>query len=173
MKALPLRTMAASLIAVIGFVACNAAPAATPRDADVAALMSQARQFLDAYAANDQRTALKMIDPQHFTMYGSDVAEIAHGSAGLRQFMDEDHRLWRAAKFGAIEHFDSRAGAEYASAFFDVPFSVGGAAPVPVRVSTVWHKVGSQWLLTQSSNCVPTTGSSASEALHKQDQPRK
>ena len=131
-------------------------------------LKARVRQFLDAYAADDQRTASTMIDPDQFTMFGSDVAEIAHGTAGLKRFMNDDHRLWRTAKFGEVQHFDSRIGRDYASAFFDVPFSASGGQPVTVRVSTVWHKRDDRWLLTQSSNCVPTTGSSAHELLSKQ-----
>lgn len=167
MKAQMFCIVAAGFFA-IGAVNCESAKAAVPPGSEASALKAHIRQFLDAYAADDQKTASNMIDPERFTMFGSDVAEIAHGAAGLKQLMEADHRLWHTAKFGTIEHFDSRVGANYASAFFDVPFSAGGGPTLTLRVSTVWHKRSDQWLLTQSSNCVPTVGSSARELLSKQ-----
>ncbi|MEO6966943.1 MAG: nuclear transport factor 2 family protein [Rhodanobacteraceae bacterium] len=158
---------AAAAFTLTTLLACASTQAASSND-DRAAVTAHVREFLDAYAADNQQAALRLIDPRQFTMFGSDAAEIAHGATGLQRFLNDDFHLWHTAHFGPIEHLDLRIGAQYASAFFDVPFSAAGAAPLTLRVSTVWHKVNGVWMLTQSSNCVPTTGSSAREILNKQ-----
>lgn len=60
------------------------------------------------YAANDPDSVVAMIDPKHFTMFGSDVSEVVHSGAELRSLMRDDFALWRSANFGEIEHFDFR-----------------------------------------------------------------
>lgn len=143
--------------------------ASTGKDAqsDRAQVAAAVRTLLTAYAANDQEAVIRLIDTREFSFYGSDVSEIVHSSDQLRQLMTEDFKLWGSAKFGQISDMDIRVGRDLATAFFNVPFSAGGASLVTVRVSTVWRKVGGVWLLTQSANSVPTVGSSTRELLKR------
>ncbi|HWU76923.1 MAG TPA: hypothetical protein VN043_10475 [Rhodanobacter sp.] len=145
-----------------------AACASTPPHATTDARGEVARQvgnLLHAYAANDPAAVLALLDRRGFAMYGSDVAEVVHDPAGLRQLMADDFALWRTARFGAPANMDIRVEGTAASAFFDVPFSAGGRPPVTVRFGTAWRYDDGHWVLMQSSNTVPTTGSSAHELI--------
>jgi ketosteroid isomerase-like protein len=132
---------------------------------------NRVQQLLTAYAADDKSAVLAMVETTHLTLYGSDIAEVVTGGDELVQMMTDDFALWRTARFGAIQDLSVRAGGELATAFFNVPLSVGGQPPVIIRFATVWHHVRGGWLLTQSSNSVPTVGSSAKEILKSNAKP--
>jgi len=125
------------------------------------------RTFLDAYAKGDRQTVLGLIDRENITVYGSDAAEVAQGSDAVLQTLALDQQLWGgSAHIGKMEHISLIQNHSLASIFFDVPFSVGNRAPVPVRFAATWKREGKQWLLVQSSNVVPTEHQSAAELLH-------
>jgi ketosteroid isomerase-like protein len=125
------------------------------------------RTFLDAYAKGDRQAVLSLIDRENITVYGSDVAEVAHGSDAVLQTLALDQQLWGgSAHIGAMERISLIQNHSLASIFFDVPFSVGNRAPLSVRFAATWKREGKQWLLVQSSNVVPTEHQSAAELLH-------
>ena len=136
-------------------------------ESDRAQVTSSVQALLTAYAANNQEAVIRLIDTREFSFYGSDVSEVVHSADQLRQLMAEDFKLWGSAKFGQVSGMDIRIGKDLATAFFNVPFSAGGAPDVTVRVSTVWRKNDGVWLLSQSANSVPTVGSSARELLKR------
>jgi hypothetical protein len=149
--------------ATVGKAGPSPAPEETQRQ-----IAARVQALLDAYAANDQAGVLALVDSRGgFVMYGSDVSEVVHDAAGLKQMMDNDFKLWHTARFGPVAGLDVRAGGALATAFFHVPFSVGAQPPLTVRITTVWRNVDGAWLLTQSANTVPTVGSSASEILQR------
>jgi hypothetical protein len=104
-------------------------------------LLSRVQRLLDVYAANDRSRVFSMVDRDEFTAYGSDLAEVVQDTAGLKHLMDDDFALWRTAGFGTLTDVDVRMGSDLATAFFNVPFSVGAASPVTVRLSTTWRKI--------------------------------
>lgn len=140
-------------------LACPAAAATRP-EAD-ASVVSAVHTLLDRYAANDQKAVVALLDPKGFVIYGSDVAEKVDSAAGLVELMDADFRLWGTARFGELQDLSVRTDGSLATAYFHVPFSAGGRAPVLVRFSTTWRKTHGAWRLSQSANTVPTVGMSA------------
>lgn len=130
-------------------------------------IQKQTRIFLDAYAKGDGQVVLSLMDRDNVTMYGSDAAEVVHGSDAVLKTLALDQQLWGgSAHIGQMEHISLIQNHSLASIFFDVPFSVGNRAPVPVRFSAIWKREGNRWLLVQSSNVVPTVHQSAAELLH-------
>ena len=122
--------------------------------------------FLDAYVRGDRQVILTLIDQENIMMYGSDATEIVHGSDALLKLVATDQQLWGgSAHFGAMEQVSLVQNHSFASIFFDIPFSVGGRPPVPVRVAAIWKREGKRWLLVQSSNAVVTEHQSAIELL--------
>jgi hypothetical protein len=152
----------ALLIGALAPSAARAQPQAPAQD-DVARRQVEAsiEALLAAYAADKPDQVLSMMDSRGFVLYGSDVDEIVRAPAQLRQLMADDFALWKTASFGTPANLDVRIDGTMAGAFFDVPFSPGGAPPVTVRFATTWHRDGDRWLLVQGANVVPTTGSSA------------
>ena len=128
---------------------------------------SRVHELLNAYATNDQDAVPRLVDRHDLAIYGSDISEFVQTPAGLRQMMSDDFRLWHTAKFGAIRNLDIRVGGDLATAFFDTPFSAGGQPAVSVRFATTWRNANDVWLLTQSSNAVPTVDSSARDLLKR------
>jgi ketosteroid isomerase-like protein len=163
------------VVAVLGLtagLASCAGPAAIrgeaePRARDIAEVTQRVRQLLAAYASNDVDSVLRLCDAASVVVYGSDASEIARGAAALRDMMAADFKLWGAASFGEPTDLDVRQDGNLASAFFNVQFTVGGQRPVPVRMAMVWHRMRGEWRLIQSSNTVPTVGSSAIELLRR------
>lgn len=132
------------------------------------AIEKQTQTFLDAYAKGDQKAVLDLIDQENITVYGSDVAEFAHGSDAVLKMLANDQQLWGgSAHIGKMEHVSLVQDHSLASIFFDLPFSVGGRPPVAVRFSVIWRREGKRWLLVQSSNVVPTEHQSAAELLQQ------
>lgn len=128
-------------------------------------LLARTRAFLDAYAANRVEQVVDMLDPERIAVYGSDTAEFCQDAACVRALMADDFRLWGSARFGAMSKVTVRMDGRLASVMFEIPFSAGGGAEVPVRIAMVWRTAGGKWRLTQSSNVVPTVGASASALL--------
>ena len=156
MRLMKIRLITALLL--IGFVL-----PAWPQDSEI---QKRTHVFLDAYVRGDRQVILTLIDPENITMYGSDAAEIVHGSDALLKLVAADQQLWGgSAHFGAMEHVSLVQNHSLASIFFDIPFSVGGRPPVPVRVAAIWKREGKRWLLVQSSNAVVTEHQSAIELL--------
>lgn len=136
--------------------ACDPALAVEPR------LVCESRAFLDAYAANDSSGVRARIAPET-VVYGSDLKEVVRGPDGVTALMVEDFRLWRTARIGAMRDIHVVTGQDLGVVSFHAPFSAGGGPEVPVRFTLTWRRVGSAWRLAQSSNTVPTVGSSAAE----------
>lgn len=157
MKGLAVMTLAAAC--------ATGAQAATSPDA---ALRAQTQAFIEAYAKVDRDAVFKSVHPNKIYIYGSDASEFISDHAGLKAMLDADAKLWGGtAAFGKMDHVSITRSGDMASIFFDAPFTVGGRPAVPVRFAMVWRKVGGRWLLVQSSNVVPTVGSSATEILAK------
>jgi ketosteroid isomerase-like protein len=128
------------------------------------AIHDRTQRFLEAYARGDVKAILPLIDRSNVTMYGSDVAEVAHGADALVKLLDADQKLWGGtAHMGAMQNVTLVQDRNLASIVFDVAFSVGGRPPVPVRVTAIWKREGKQWLLIQSSNAVLSEHQSAEE----------
>ena len=158
MKLMKMRILTALLLN--GFV--------SPAWAQDSEIQKQTQVFLDAYARGDRQVILTLIDQENIMMYGSDAAEIVHGSAALLKLVTADQRLWGgSARFGAMEHVSLVQNHSLASILFDISFSVGGRPPVPVRVAAIWKREGKRWLLVQSSNAVVTEHQSATELLQQ------
>lgn len=159
---------ALALAAALALAGCVTvvAPAGASRadDAERARVTQQVEQLLQRYAANDVDGVLALLDGE-FIVYGSDEAELVRTPQQLRQLMQDDFALWRTARFGQLRDLDLRVHGHLATAYFHVPFSAGGGAPLTVRFSTTWRKVGGEWRLAQSANTVPTAGQSAAALL--------
>ena len=154
--------LSASLVAILLIAGLTARPAFA-KTPDIAA---QTRLLLDAYARGDRSTVLGLIDENSITVYGSDFAEVCHGSADFETLLSNDLRLWGGpAQIGAMEHVSIIQTDGMASIFFDAPFSAGGRPPLPVRFAMVWRRTGDAWRLVQSSNVAPTQGQSAAQLL--------
>ncbi len=138
----------------------------SPTWAQDSEIQKHTQAFLDVYALGDREVILTLIDQKNVIMFGSDLAEIVHGSDALLKLLTADQRLWGGtAHFGAMEHVSLVQNHSFASIFFDISFSVGGRPPVPVRVAAVWKQEGKRWLLVQSSNALVSEHQSAIELL--------
>jgi hypothetical protein len=156
MKLMKIRLVTALLLT--GFV--------LPAWAQDSEIQKHTQVFLDAYVRGDRQVILTLIDQENIMMYASDATEIVHGSDALLRLVAADQQLRRgSAHFGAMEHVSLVQNHSFASIFFDIPFSVGGRPPVPVRVAATWKREGKRWLLVQSSNAVVTEHQSAIELL--------
>jgi hypothetical protein len=156
MKLLKIRAITALLLT--GFV--------LPAWAQDSEIQKDTQVFLDAYVRGNRQVIVTLIDQENIMMYGSDATEIVHGSDALLRLVAADQQLWRgSAHFGAMEHVSLVQNYSFASICFDIPFSVGGRPPVPVRVAATWKREGKRWLLVQSSNAVVTEHQSAIELL--------
>jgi hypothetical protein len=132
-------------------------------------IQKRTQEFLNAYVKGDGNLVLSLIDPKNVTMYGSDVAEVVHGSYALLHLLDSDQKLWGgSARIGPMEHVSVVESRSLASIYFDVPFSVAGRPPLPLRMTALWKREGGKWLLVQSSNAVVSEHQSAEELLHPQ-----
>ena len=90
-------------------------------------IQKHTQAFLDAYVGGDRQVILTLIDQENIRMYGSDAAEIVHGSGALLKLVAADQQLWGgSAHFGAMEHVSLVQNHSLAPIFFDIPFSVGG-----------------------------------------------
>jgi ketosteroid isomerase-like protein len=135
-------------------------------------VLEKVDQFVDAYMHNDVERVVAMADEDEFTVYGSDVAEYFSGRESLRAMMSDDFQLWKTAQVGALRDVSVRVSRDLATVMFQAPFSAGGRPEMLVRFITVWRRHGRDWYLTQSSNSVPTVGSSAAEILKSVASPK-
>jgi hypothetical protein len=152
--------------------ACSHIPPAAEPEVQRAELETNVRALLAAYAANDQTGVLRFADPQELTVFGSDIAELIRTPGQLRRLMDDDFAVWHFVRFGEIRDLDIRISNDLATAYFHVPFSVGGRAELIVRFATTWRRRDGGWKLTQAANTVPTVGSSARELADKATPPK-
>jgi len=148
------------IVTAVSLCACSHTFAVT-KDRDERAVRARVSDLLTSYAANAQDAVVRMLDPQGFSFYGSDLAELVRSEPELRQLMKDDFALWQRARFGEPRDLAVRVGDDLAAAFFNVDFFVRGGPAIPVRLCTLWRKVGGAWRLTMSANAVPTLGSSA------------
>jgi len=111
--------------------------------------------LLDRYSRNDQAGVVAMLDPETFTMLGTSFNEKVRSQSELRAFMDRDFAQWQSASFTDARDFDVRSDGTLATAYFVVTFKAGSGPTLPVRLTTTWHKVDGEWLLTQSSSALP------------------
>jgi hypothetical protein len=154
-------------LAILLSMACFVLPGPTAfsKDGPEVSLRDRVQGLLNAYALDDSAAILKMLDVQGFSMYGSDASEIVSTPAQLTAMMANDFKLWHTAKFGAMRDIAINVHGDCGSMFFQIPFSAGGSPDILVRFTTVWRRVNGRWMLTMSSNSVPTTGSSAADIL--------
>jgi len=141
---------------------------ASPVLAQETAIQNCTQDFLEAYVRGDDKAILPLIDQNNVTMYGSDVAEVAHGADALVKLLSADQRLWGGtAHIGAMRNVTLIQDRKLASIVFDVGFSVGNRPPMPVRVTAIWKREGKHWLLIQSTNAVLSEHQSAAELTHQ------
>ncbi len=124
-------------------------------------------QLLKAYSSKSVDQFLALTDPSEILILGTDISEIADSSDKARRLIEADFKLWGSAEFGQRSFTSIRMSDLFASVAFDVPFTMhrsdGRADTMTIRFVTVWKWVENRWLLTQSLNCVPTVGQSASD----------
>jgi ketosteroid isomerase-like protein len=157
-----MRLLAAS-ISIFCAMLANAQTTPTPKPD----IKHQTELFLSAYANGDSSAVLPML-ASDIVVYGSDASEIRHGAAGVSSLLADDQRLWGGpAHIGPMQNVSVVQEGTLISIFFDADFSVGGRPPIPVRFAMVWRLTSGKWLLTQSSNVVPTQGQSAADLLKK------
>jgi Domain of unknown function (DUF4440) len=165
-----LRQAFASVVLCLSCFALPGAATLAKSDRD-STLLSRVQVLLDAYARDDSSGVLQILDSNEFAMYGSDASELVSTPAQLVTVMADDFKLWHTAKFGRMRDITTSVRGDCGSVFFQIPFSAGGSAEVLVRFATVWRRANGVWLLTVSSNTVPTVGSSAADIL-KANSPR-
>lgn len=150
----------AILLAGVSLAACTHAPRPAPVAVDASndeqTLRARVSELLARYAANDQAGVVAMLDPVRFTIWGSDLAEVADTEQELRALMDSDFRMWGTAQFTEVREFDSRSDGRLATANFVMSFSASGGPAIPVRLTTTWRKVDGVWRMTQCVSSVPT-----------------
>ena len=69
--------------------------------------------------------------------------------------MDRDFQQWGTAAFSDVRDMDVRVGNDLATAIFTVNFSMSSGPSLPLRLSTTWHKINGEWMLTQSASAIP------------------
>jgi len=144
------------IVALLSVSACTTAPPAAKVDpaADKKAVMQRVETLLYRYGNNDEPGVLAMIDPQGFTVFGSNLTELVNTPDQLRALMSRDLSQWKSAKFTDLRSSDVRTGGTLATAFFVVTFSAENGPTIPIRLCTTWRKVNGEWMLTQSWNAV-------------------
>jgi len=142
---------------LISIAALTSACAAQPKVAYDAApdVMQRAQLLLDRYCRNDQAGVVAMLDPEHFTLLGTNLNEKVNSQADLRIFMDRDFAQWQSASYSDLRDVDVRTDGTLATAWFVVNFKAGNGPSMPIRLSTTWHKVGGEWMLSQSVSAIP------------------
>ncbi|HEX7324776.1 MAG TPA: hypothetical protein VF292_05435 [Rhodanobacteraceae bacterium] len=83
------------------------AMAGTGADGSNTSMTAAVHTLLDDYARNDQHAVVALLDPDGFTVYGSDASEMVRTVAELRDLMTADFRLWRTASFALIRDYRS------------------------------------------------------------------
>lgn len=155
-------TLLAAALASTSLWGCTsariAAAPAVSAEAEEQALRARVGKLLASYQANDPAGVIAMLDPVKFTIWGSDLAEIADTPEELRALMESDFRLWITATFTDLRDFDWRTDGHLATANFVVSFSASGGPAIPIRLATTWRKVEGEWRLTQAVSSVPTLG---------------
>jgi hypothetical protein len=153
MRLLP-TMMATASLALIS--ACSTTPPSTARG-DVAEkqVLQRVNLLLDRYGRNDQAGVIAMLDPEHFTMLGTNFDEKVSSQSELRTFMDRDFAQWQTASFTDVRDTDVRVGRDLATAYLVVTFQAGSGPTLPIRLTTTWRRVDGEWLLTQTSSALP------------------
>ena len=153
-----MRPISRVLIAMALFAvsACTTAPPAARADpaADEKAVMQRAGTLLYRYGNHDEPGVMAMLDPQGFTVFGSNLTELVRTPDQLRGLMSSDLSQWKSATFSNFRNSDVRTSGTLATAFFVVTFSAESGPTMPIRLCTTWRKVNGEWMLTQSWNAV-------------------
>jgi hypothetical protein len=142
------------LIATIALTSACATQSKMTHDA-APEVMQRAQLLLDRYSRNDQAGVVAMLDPGYFTLLGTNLNEKVASQSELRTFMDRDFAQWQSASFTDLRDVDVRSDGTLASAWFVVTFKAANGPSVPVRLSTTWHKVEGEWMLTQCASAIP------------------
>jgi hypothetical protein len=145
---------------VLLLAACASVPPAAKVDpaAAEAAVKQRVDLLLSRYARNDQVGLIALLDPQKFTMLGTNFNEKISSPAELRSMMDRDFQQWQTVSITDVRDMDVRVGSDLATAVFAMTFSLGTGPTLPVRLCTTWRKVKGEWLLTQSASAIPPQG---------------
>ena len=154
-------SMSRALFAVVLLTvsACSTPPPVkTDPAADEKAVMQRVDTLLYRYAANDQPGDMAMLDPQGFTVFGTDLSEPVRSPDQLRALMSRGLAQSSSAKFTDMRNGDVRTSGTLATAFFVVNFSADSGPTIPIRLCTTWRKVNGEWLLTQSWNAMAEGG---------------
>jgi len=118
-------------------------------------IMQRVDSLLHRYASNDQAGVVALLDPQRFTIMGSELNEVIDTPEELRGLMSRDFAQWGAASYSDVRNIDVRVSGQMATAYFVISWTVGKDGPtLPLRLCTTWRKVNGEWLLTQSANAV-------------------
>jgi len=136
--------------------ACTTAPPTAKADlaADQKAVMQRVETLLYRYGNHDEPGVLAMLDPQGFSVYGTNLPELVKTPDQLRALMSRDLSQWKSASFTDFRSADVRTSGTLATAFLVVTFTAENGPSMPIRLCTTWRKVNGEWLLTQSWNAV-------------------
>jgi hypothetical protein len=139
---------------------CLLTACATPKTAKVDAasekeVMQRVQLLLDRYARNDQAGVVAMLDPAGITMLGTSFDEKIKSPAELRALMERDFAQWQTAKVSDVRDVDVRGDGTLATVYFLMTWQAGDGPGVPIRLTTTWHRVNGEWLLTQSASALP------------------
>ncbi len=146
--------------AALLLAACASAPPASKVDPAAAekAVKQRVDLLLSRYARNDQVGVVAMLDPERFVMLGTNFNEKMSSPSELRSQMDHDFSAWGSVAFTDVRDMDVRVGSDLATAMFTMTFSAGSGPSLPIRLTTTWHKVNGEWMLTQSASAIPPQG---------------
>ena len=153
-------TQVCAIGVVLLLAGCASAPAtnkANPAAAEKA-VKQRVDLMLSRYARNDQVGVVDMLDPQRFTLLGTNFNEKVSSPSELRSLMDRDFQQWGTASISDVRDMDVRVGNDLATAMFTMTFSMGSGPSLPVRLCTTWHRVNGEWMLTQSASAIPPQG---------------
>lgn len=133
-------------------------------------LVPAVEHLLASYSMKDLDQVSSQLRTDEILVLGSDLSEVARTQGDVDAMLHADFELWGAARFGTPAFMDCRIQSDLATAAFDVPFAMqrhdGSSMNVTVRFLTVWSRsTKGRWLLTQSMNCTPTVGKSATDLL--------
>ena len=153
-------TQACAVGVVLLLAGCASAPSANKVAPTAAenAVKQRVDLMLGRYARNDQVGVIAMLDPQRFTLLGTNLNEKVSSPSELRSLMDRDFQQWGTVAFSEVRDMDVRVGNDLATAMFTVNFSMSSGPSLPLRLSTTWHKINGEWMLTQSASAIPPQG---------------
>lgn len=127
--------------------------------------------FLSTYSTkNPDNMAAMVTDDLHF--FGTDSAEVITNSAGFREQMSNDFKLFETARFEAVRHRSIVLDEdnELASAVFEVPVTMTAGEQsnrAVIRFAQTFRREGDSWRLVQGMASFPSRGQSSAELVAK------